>query len=209
MHPNIYQVWDTQTGERLFTFEFSRDVEGSAIPSQGSWIAVAYGNSAEVVDAVTGKRLFVVGENADPGYTRRIHYLAISPDGRLIAAAGRGNPFVSLWDSDTGALVFPMAGRLVGGGPLVFSPDSRLLAMACEDGVVRVWDTENYQELYMLGHRGRIDQPDSAYQVHVVAFSPDGRTLLTGGEDGTVRLWDVQSGVELAIIRVVKPDEGE
>ena len=131
--------------------------------------------------------------------------IAVSPDERLIAAAGRGNPDVTVWDPASGALLFTLAGHFSGGGSLAFSPDSLLLATAGNDGVVRIWDMESGQLLYLVGHRGGNVLSILNYQVWVVSFSPDGRTLLTGGEDGTVRLWDVQTGAELAIIRVVDP----
>jgi WD40 repeat protein len=73
------------------------------------------------------------------------------------------------------------------------SPDSKLVASAGEDRVVRLWslpDCIPIRELH--GHDSK---------VYSVAFSPDNCTLLTGGWDRTLRLWDISSGKCLMILR--------
>jgi serine/threonine protein kinase len=68
------------------------------------------------------------------------------------------------------------------------SPDSTTLAMAQDDGTVRLWDVASDQVRETLrNHRG---------PVWTLAFSPDGRTLATGCTDMTVRLWDMPAGTE-------------
>jgi WD40 repeat protein len=70
-----------------------------------------------------------------------------------------------------------------------FSPDGRLLAIAGQDGVARVWDTGTGREaLPPLRHAGG---------VNMVAFSPDGRRLLTASEDGTAQQWDAVTGARV------------
>jgi hypothetical protein len=204
------QVWSAQSGEMLYTLELEEDIEEIALSAQGHWIAVVYGDAAAIFDLETGEQLFVLVEpGSDEAPFGFFHYVTISPDGKLIAAAGRVNTDVTVWDSATGELVYTLGGHPSGGGPLAFSPDSRLLAAGGGDGVVRVWDMNSGQLVLWVGHRS--GNPASTYssQVSSVAFSADGRTLLTGGEDGTARLWDVQTGAELAIIRVVKPESNE
>ncbi|WP_414584745.1 eIF2A-related protein [Scytonema sp. PCC 10023] len=69
---------------------------------------------------------------------------------------------------------------------VTFSPDGKLLATGDVDGIIRLWQVTNCQQLLTLkGHCG---------WVWAIAFSPDGRTLASSGNDFSVRLWDVASG---------------
>lgn len=64
---------------------------------------------------------------------------------------------------------------------LAFSPDGKLLALACEDGTLRIIDycAEELTALYRAYYGG----------FTCVTWSPDGEYLLTGGQDDLVSLW--------------------
>jgi WD40 repeat protein len=72
---------------------------------------------------------------------------------------------------------------------VAFSPDGRLLATACEDGIARMWEVASGQERAQFTHEE---------YVYGVAFSPDGRLLATASSDRTARVWEVASGQERA-----------
>ncbi|MCX5660401.1 MAG: protein kinase [Planctomycetota bacterium] len=75
---------------------------------------------------------------------------------------------------------------------LAYSPDSRLVATAGDEGVVRVFDAQTAkQTLCLLGH----DAP-----LLCVAWSPDGTTIASGSEDGTARIFDAGTGLQLAVL---------
>jgi len=59
----------------------------------------------------------------------------------------------------------------------VFSPDSRYVAMACGDGMVRIWEWNNQGWKFF----GRFDDHDGP--VYSVVFSPDGSKVISGGLD--------------------------
>ncbi|MCI0712254.1 MAG: protein kinase, partial [Chloroflexi bacterium] len=67
-----------------------------------------------------------------------------------------------------------------------YSPDGTLIAGACWDGTVRIWDASTGQQLPPLtGHTDK---------VHCVAFSPDGKWLVSGSYDATAKVWDASTG---------------
>ncbi|MBI4511822.1 MAG: serine/threonine protein kinase [Deltaproteobacteria bacterium] len=69
--------------------------------------------------------------------------------------------------------------------PVVFSPDSRIVAAGGADGVVRLVEIPGVSPRALRGHAG---------PVHAMSFSPEGHDVATGSEDGTVRAWHVASG---------------
>jgi WD40 repeat protein len=123
-----------------------------------------------------------------PTVTGGVLAVALSPDGRTIAAAtyGRNRNPIFLWDAHTGATRHVLRGHREGVLAVAFSPDGKALASASYDQTVRLWDPASGGEVRTLaGHQG------SAY---AVAFSPDGTVLASGGDDRAVRLWDVRTG---------------
>src|SRR5436305_110948 len=78
--------------------------------------------------------------------------------------------------------------------PPAFDPDGKLAAVACPDGVVRLWPIAGGrpEPVAFRAH------PES---VSAVAFSPDGKALATGGGDGTVKVWDVATRKERVSLR--------
>jgi WD40 repeat protein len=68
-----------------------------------------------------------------------LHSLAFSPDGRLLAAAGRDRA-IYLWDAATGKTVRRREGHRGDVESLTFSPDGRRLASSSRDTTVLIWD---------------------------------------------------------------------
>jgi WD40 repeat protein len=115
-----------------------------------------------------------------------IYTTAFSSDGLRLAAAG--DRTVTIWArKPTYHREEERSGETY--HSLAFSPDGRTLALAAEDGTIRLWEIPGARERAVI--RGHSDI------VRSVAFSPDGTVLASGGQDGRVVLWDAIRQTEL------------
>ncbi|HEY5913991.1 MAG TPA: protein kinase [Verrucomicrobiae bacterium] len=73
--------------------------------------------------------------------------------------------------------------------PQEFSADSRRLAIACGDGIAKVFDAATGKELLQVHHRGAVRR---------ACLSPDGRWLVTASDDNTAQIWDAATGAPVA-----------
>jgi WD40 repeat protein len=110
--------------------------------------------------------------------------LAISPDGRFLAAGSLGGQ-IRLWETGSWRERGTVDGLAGAVQALAFASDSKTLATAHQDGTVILWNAARLQTVATLvGHEG---------PVNAVAFSPDGSLLATAGDDRTIRLWRAAS----------------
>jgi WD40 repeat protein len=153
---------------------------------QGVEMTRKEGNFVLQWDVATGKEVRRFG-----GLRDKVRSLAVSPDGKLLAAASRdGN--VCLWDAATGEERLHIVAHpnhsdaAFHGTPcLAFSPDGKRLASAGTDHTIRLWDIVTARET------GRFLAPDSAFTA--LAFARDGKTLISGAADTGVLIWDVSA----------------
>lgn len=122
--------------------------------------------------------------------------LAISPDGRLLAAQDRGKSWsIKLWEIPSGRLVKTLPDAERGTLSLAFSPDGKLLAAgfggSSRKGApsVRTWNVETGSVV-----RSFPGSTGSPWGVWRVRFTPDGKRLTAITHQARVYIWDVTTG---------------
>lgn len=167
-------LWDTQTGELRRTLPgVKHEVHSVAFSPDGKTLV-----SGEVGG------VFIIWD-AHTGETRRrlegyAYSLAFTRDGRMLA---EGEPkSVTLWDTQTWAVIrkWTACDGLV--FMVAFSPDGKTLATACghPDATIKLWDVTTGELKRTLKVGGKPS--------YSIAFSPDGQMLASAYEDRAVRL---------------------
>jgi WD40 repeat protein len=184
--PGEGKLWDLAAGAEARALEGLQDhVLSLAFNADGSRLATAGGG--DVVEEGKVVRTWGTVQVWDPATAREVLRLppqpgwvlgvAFSPDGELLATAGRDGT-VRLWSAADGQEVRLLKGH---DGPVVavaFSPDGQRLASAGDDGAVRLWDVLSGKELAA---------PQLGRAVQQLAFSPDGKWLATASNGGLGR----------------------
>ncbi len=126
--------------------------------------------------------------------------LALSPDGKWVAAGNPSEKTIKIWDFRTGKLERTLETGEALPWPLAFSPDSKLLAAGSQKqdhtGQVQIWDAPSGKQKHVLKH--------DKY-VNAVAFSANGKVLASGSGSQFIQLWDVQKGEPIRSLKGVHP----
>jgi WD40 repeat protein len=185
----VMRRWDTRTWQKLPEWggrNRNDYVGGLAFSRSGSLLAIAsnrfdvvdrgYQSVIRLWDARTGEQR---GELEGP--TRRTEAVVFGRDDGILACLhGRT---MSVWSvAARQEVVLRTLGTQDATG-LAITPDGRFLATVGDDKIVRLWDTETWQERIALDWK--------IGKLRTVAFSPDGMLAAVGGSRGKIVIWDV------------------
>jgi WD40 repeat protein len=116
------------------TKDTSGKIRSIAFSGDGKWIATV-GRTVSVWDAATGERRFTLPTGAS--------CVRFTPDSRRLVLGG--GSAITFWSTESGQLVFTLAGHKGNVHSLAFSPDGQRLACTGNGGAVYVWDSGYFQ----------------------------------------------------------------
>ncbi len=186
------QLWDRNTGQRVRTFKPERvAVLSHPGVSKDGRLLLAGGSDGtlRLWDVQSGT------ERKQISGLKRVHCVALSPDGRYGASGGgvRGpggagweDTEVRLWDLDSGKEVHAFAGHTAPVSHVCFSPDGKRLLSAASGGW-QLWDVEG---------RRKLEGATVPNATPRVAFLGDDRFLL-GLPSGSIEVRESAAGVKL------------
>ncbi len=153
----------------------------------------------------------------------RYFVFEFSPDSKVLAARGYGNP-LRLWNVSDGSLIGTVN---VSADTIAFSPDQKILATSNRVGIISLWQIPDGNKLSELrGHVHLFEQmtkvnglsvlnfpPDGLdflsienekyasaipnLSISSLSFLPDGTGIISVGADGTIRLWGINPNLQI------------
>lgn len=156
----------------------------AAFAADGTLVTGGEDGTVRVWDAATGACTQVLDHEVGPVWA-----VAVSPDGRFIAAGGRdweAGPALGnvprAWDRGTGEVACTFRGHTRAVTALAYSRHGERLASASYDGTARIWSASDGQPISVI-------RAEDAPEAYAVTFSPDDRRLFVGFADGRGRLY--------------------
>jgi eukaryotic-like serine/threonine-protein kinase len=176
---HVITLGEFASDQRKCRLQLSDGALHIALSPDGHWLAANEGNRTTLWNCATQQTHKVLP-------IRDGVYLAFSPDGGTLLAAGRSPSLSGLqwWDVASGAL---REQRTLPEGALraLFSPRGTYLLVIEGNGRAAIWSTEQRVELHWSPTLGK---------VRALAVSEDEQMLATGDAEGWVRLWDISTG---------------
>jgi WD40 repeat protein len=208
---NRIVIWDTVEHRQVRRLAAGPGIVSAVAWSpDGKWLAASHavrrgeaekrapwGHVVAVWDAGTGELVKTLDDHTQRDFgPRRPRVengasIAVSRDGQLIAHAGNGGK-VSVWNRETGEILWTAGDDETWVRSLTFSGDGELLAGQVYGKHLTVWETADGRErcrmALAVGECG-------------LALSPDGRRLASTDMRGTIRLWETDSGEQVFELR--------
>jgi WD40 repeat protein len=156
--------------------------------------------------------------------------IAISPNGRLVAASCTGDKIVRIWDAVTGQVIERLSGYKEPVGSISFTPDGLALVTGSYEHTITCWDLQGLinptdtRVLFRPGepvpaklklvYRGECGSTHAMtleghkQSVGSLSIHPGGEWFVSGSNDGSVRFWDSQTGRQNLALHI-SPHQGE
>jgi RNA polymerase sigma factor (sigma-70 family) len=193
----VVRSWNAITGKQNRELKADNGHGGSlALSADRNILAAAYWNKIKIWNHRTGEPIRDL-EDFRNHFIPLAHHLALSPDGKVVAAVMHDNA-LRFWDVATGKRLLDFSEAHTGHvNSIVHSPDGRHVLTAGNEGTVRLWNAANGEHVRSFSFPG-------AEQIGEVraAFSHNGKMIAAVGYTdspkrrfaGACWVWDAVTG---------------
>jgi WD40 repeat protein len=192
------RVWDGATAKELHRLTRPGEIQAFACSDNGKSLFLLESRKVRLVDAVTGNELRSFNAETEP-----VQQIAVTRDGTLLATVlAVGQDAVEelhLWDVRTAKKSRKLEEFTGPVSAMCFSLDGRMLAAACRDRAIRIWDVQSGVKLMEL-----VGATQGVPQAVFLAFTPDGRSLASIWHDGSYTIWETVTGHQRRQARLEK-----
>jgi WD40 repeat protein/serine/threonine protein kinase len=176
------QLWDARNYQLVATLPHEFAVYNAAFSSDGAKVITAGGDGfVKVWNAATGEPLYAL--TASRPNRQRYYQVAMSQDGKLIAAIDLSGALAHVWDASNGVLIAELPNTPEGDPSLAFDPGGRWLATSGGNDAV-VFDTRTWKPMVSI----------SGIQITSLSFDPTGPRLVTASGIGDTSIWAIPTG---------------
>lgn len=185
---DLVRVWKMDANPDLtLTIAHERNVDAAAFTTDGNRILTSSDQITLAWDAATGERIGEPLTIDDTDHNVSTIVIPYDDEPFVLTAV---DDVVFPWDLDT---LTPRWRPMLHDfwiNSIDFSPDSRWIVAASNDGMARVWDSETGMPI------SRPMTVCEGYSDEVIAavFSPDGRYVATACDNGTAKIWNPATG---------------
>ena len=175
---NKYQVWDTDTGEKIMQLEISNDLFTTVTYSNdGETIKRDYNdNSQQIWDKQTEK---IFRELMNLNY--RANSVFFSKEGQFIVSASNDN-LVVIWDAKSGKEILKFEKNLGASHETLL--DGSYIASLDWNHASQILDVETMNEIRL--------STEFIQGISSLVFSGNGKYLVSSSADNTIRLWELE-----------------
>ena len=184
------RMWDAGTAKLLYEVENGSAIRAAMFSADGRALYTAAASGAvRVRNAADGALVRELSHDLPEGGRASYAKLAITNDGRLIAAMAASAAVVHVWDASTGAFVREVPiGRAGKRSALTFSADGRWLA-ANSGNEPHVIDTLTWESTPLTG--------PNLDAVTDLSFDPRGNQLAVVTSTGDASIWSIAHGTRI------------
>jgi WD40 repeat protein len=193
------QVWDLKDGRGLARIEGKWTAGVLAPDGATAYLTTKEGGEVVAVDRATGWRLDIrfarpKAQEGGAETTHKFGKLAVSRDGKWIAAASAEGVPACVWEAATGKVVQTIRGH-ENPSPITaigFSADGVEVLTASEDGTAKVWDRTQADPEKPLATFAMTDEAHGdPVPISAAALAPTRpRRVVTGAINGQILLWE-------------------